>query len=79
MRVETPERPATADPFAPNKECPDATMLADDSGRAIVAMLQKAADMAKNDCERAIVHGEFANPHKRIGLGSPAEAAPCCA
>jgi hypothetical protein len=29
-------------------------MLADDSGRAIVAMLQKAADMAKNDCARAM-------------------------
>ena len=54
MRVQTPERPATVDPFAPNKERPDATMLADDSGRAIVAMLQKAADMAKNDCERAM-------------------------
>jgi hypothetical protein len=54
MSVQTPERPATVVPFAPNKERPDATMLADDSGRAIVVMLQKAADMAKNDCVRAM-------------------------
>ena len=54
MSVQTPERPATVVPFAPNKERPDATMLADDSGRAIVGMLQKAADMAKNDCARAM-------------------------
>ena len=40
--------------LAPNKGRPDATVLADDSGRAIVALLQKAADMAKNDCARAM-------------------------
>jgi hypothetical protein len=54
MRIQIPERPATVDPLAPHKERPDATMMADDSGRAIVAMLQKAADMAKNDCARAM-------------------------
>ena len=40
--------------LAPNKGRPDATMVADDSGRAIIAMLQEAADMAKNDCARAM-------------------------
>jgi predicted nucleic acid-binding Zn-ribbon protein len=54
MTVQTPERPATVVSFAANKGRPDATMLADDSGRTIVAMLQKAADMAKNDCARAM-------------------------
>jgi hypothetical protein len=29
-------------------------MVADDSGRTIIAMLQKAADMAKEDCARAM-------------------------
>ncbi len=28
--------------------------MADDSGRTIVALLQKAADMAKEDCSRAM-------------------------
>jgi hypothetical protein len=32
----------------------DAHMVADDSGRTIMAMLQKAADMAKEDCARAM-------------------------
>jgi hypothetical protein len=32
----------------------DAHMVADDSGRTIIAMLQKAADMAKEDCSRAM-------------------------
>jgi hypothetical protein len=32
----------------------DAHMVADDSGRTIIAMLQKAADMAKEDCARAM-------------------------
>ena len=31
----------------------DANIVADDSGRAIVALLQKAAEMAKEDCGRA--------------------------
>jgi hypothetical protein len=32
----------------------DANIVADDSGRAIVALLQKAAEMAKGDCARAM-------------------------
>src|SRR3954447_13137833 len=54
MRLQTPEGPATVDRLAPHKERPDATMMADDSGRAIVAMLQKAEDKAKGDCARAM-------------------------
>src|SRR5205085_5219473 len=32
----------------------EANIVADDSGRTIVALLQKAAEMAKEDCARAM-------------------------
>jgi hypothetical protein len=48
-----PDKPATVVPFAPRSQ-PDPNIIADDSGRTIVAMLQKAADMAKEDCARAM-------------------------
>lgn len=55
MSVQGSDRPATVVPFAPNpKGQPDAAIIADDSGRSIVAMLQKAAEMAKEDCARAM-------------------------
>jgi len=42
-------------PFAPAPTGqPDASIRADDSGRAIIALLQKAAEMAKDDCARAM-------------------------
>src|SRR5438105_9536840 len=47
------DKPATVVPFAPRSQ-PDPNIIADDSGRTIVAMLQKAADMAKEDCARAM-------------------------
>jgi hypothetical protein len=41
--------------FAPApKGQPDASIRADDPGRAIIALLQKAAEMAKDDCARAM-------------------------
>src|SRR5688572_19824883 len=54
MNVNAPDKPATIVPFAPTKGQPDATILADDSGRSIIALLQKAADMAREDCARAM-------------------------
>ena len=54
MSAQTSERPASIVAFAPKKERGDATMVADDTGRGIVALLQKAADMAKQDCDRAM-------------------------
>jgi hypothetical protein len=33
---------------------PDGNLVIDNSGRAIVAMLQKAANMAKEDCAQAL-------------------------
>jgi hypothetical protein len=50
-----PDKPAAVIPFAPApKAQPEANVVADDSGRSIMALLQKAADMAKEDCSRAI-------------------------
>jgi hypothetical protein len=53
MSVE-PKRPASIVAFAPNKARPDAAMVVDDAGHGIIALLQKAADVAKQDCERAM-------------------------
>ena len=55
MRTHTPDKPAVIVPLAPaSKGQPDTNIVADDSGRAIVALLQKAAEMAKEDCARAM-------------------------
>jgi hypothetical protein len=50
------QTPASAVAFAPNnkKGRPDTTMPTDNAGDSIVAMLHKAADMAKEDCARAM-------------------------
>jgi hypothetical protein len=55
MSSYAPDKPTTIVPFAPgSKGQPDANIVADDSGRAIIALLQKAAEMAKDDCARAM-------------------------
>jgi hypothetical protein len=61
MSVQAGETPSSVLAFAPKKERPDATewpaattVTADDAGHGIIALLQKAADMAKSDCERAM-------------------------
>src|SRR5260370_22229426 len=55
MSVHAPDKPATIVPFAPtSKGQSDANIVADDSGRTIIALLQKAAEMAKDDCARAM-------------------------
>jgi hypothetical protein len=54
MRVHTGDTASSVVPFAPQKGVADATMVADDAGRDIVALVQKAADLAKADCERAM-------------------------
>ena len=48
------ETPASVIAFAPKKGSPDVTMVADDAGHGIVALVQKAADLAKADCDRAM-------------------------
>jgi hypothetical protein len=55
MSVHAPDKAATIVPFAPtSKSHADANIVADDSGRTIVALLQRAAEMAKEDCARAM-------------------------
>jgi hypothetical protein len=55
MSVQPTDRPATIVPFAHTpKGNPDANIIADDSGRAILAMLKKAAEQANEDCARAM-------------------------
>jgi hypothetical protein len=55
MSVNAPDKPNTIIPFAPTpKAKAEANVVADDSGRTIIALLQKAADMAKEDCARAM-------------------------
>ena len=52
MSVQTPERSDSVVAFAPKKGHPDAAT--DDAGHRIIALLQKAADTAKQDCARAM-------------------------
>jgi hypothetical protein len=54
MRVQTDKTSASVIALAPKKGPSDATMVADDAGRGIVALLQTAADLAKEDCNRAM-------------------------
>ena len=54
MRVQTGQTAASVVAFAPNKAPADATMVADDAGQHIVALVQKASDIAKADCQRAM-------------------------
>jgi hypothetical protein len=51
-----PDKSSTIVPFAPSPKAapPEANVVADDSGRTIIALLQKAAEMAKDDCARAM-------------------------
>jgi len=54
MRVQAGETPASVIAFASKKPAADATMAADDAGQHIVGLLQKASDMAKAECQRAL-------------------------
>jgi hypothetical protein len=55
MSANASNKPATIVSFAPILDGQsDANIVADDSGRAIVALLQKAAEMADGDCARAM-------------------------
>ena len=54
MSVQTPERSNSVVEFAPKKGNQDAAMLADDAGHRIIALVQEAADVAKQGCERAM-------------------------
>jgi hypothetical protein len=50
-----PNRPTTIVPVATTaKEQSEANVVADASGRGILALIQKASDMAREDCARAM-------------------------
>jgi len=53
MRVQTSET-ASVVAFAPKKAPSGSTMMTDDAGDHIVALVQKASDMAKANCQRAM-------------------------
>lgn len=53
MPVQTSETRASVVPFAP-KGSPVSTMKTDDAGQHVIALVQKASDMAKADCQRAM-------------------------
>jgi hypothetical protein len=53
MRVQKGET-ASIIAFAPKKGAPDATIVADDAGEHIVALVQQASNRAKADCQRAM-------------------------
>jgi hypothetical protein len=40
--------------FAPKEEAPNRVAQLDDAGQAIVAQIRTAADLAKEDCDRAM-------------------------
>ncbi len=54
MSAYAPDKAATVVPFAPTPKGQQPEVVADESGRTIVALLQKAAEMAKEDCSRAM-------------------------
>jgi hypothetical protein len=53
MPVQRGETRASVVPFAP-KGSSGSTMMADDAGQHVIALVQKASDMAKADCQRAM-------------------------
>jgi hypothetical protein len=66
------DKPAVIVPLAPvSKVQPDANIVADDSARAIVALLQKAAQTAKDDSTRAmdLMHKHFVSTSSGRGKG----------
>jgi hypothetical protein len=54
MRAQTSETRASVVAFAPKKGPPDSTMMTDDAGQHVISLVQKASDMAKAECQRAV-------------------------
>jgi hypothetical protein len=52
MRIQRDEARPSVLAFAPKKEQQN-TIVADDTGHSVIALLQRAADMAKSECDRA--------------------------
>jgi hypothetical protein len=55
MSTHAPDKPPTVIPFSPaSKGQVETHVVADDSGRSILALVQKAAEIAKDDCARTM-------------------------
>jgi hypothetical protein len=54
MSAQTHEATASVIAFAPKKPASEATLVTDGGGHGIIALVQKAADLAKADCKRAL-------------------------
>jgi hypothetical protein len=52
MRIQKEEARPSVLPFVPKKEQQN-TIAADDTGQSILTALQRAADLAKSECDRA--------------------------
>ena len=64
MPVQTSETRAVV-AFGPKKGRPDSAMMTDDAGQHVIALVQKASDMAKADCQRATDLANRANSERR--------------
>ena len=64
MPVQTSETRAVV-AFGPKKGWPDSTVITDDAGQHVIALVQKASDMAKADCQRAMDLANRANSERR--------------
>ena len=63
--VPTSETRASVVAFGPKKGRPDAAMMTDNAGQHVIALVQKASDMAKADCQRATDLANRANSERR--------------
>jgi hypothetical protein len=54
MNQRAPDTPEQVLKFAPKEKAPDKIAQLDDAGQAIVAQIRTAADLAKEDCDRAM-------------------------
>ena len=52
--VPTSETRASVVAFGPKKGRPDSAKITDDAGQYVIALVQKASDMARADCQRAM-------------------------
>ena|SRR5262245_27911511 len=54
MSGHSPDQPVAVVPVIPAPRAQTANIVVEEAGRAIIAMLQKAAEAAKEDCSRAM-------------------------
>ena len=76
MSEDSSEKSVTVIPLAPPPKAQTADAVVEEAGRAIVAMLQKASEVAKEDCDRAMdtVHRISYQLHRAEERAREAEA-----